>query len=107
VQVEIKDISTGEGRLRCAREKQFIHGLITHDPNRRFVGRGGRVSRHDQANTGSFWQESQIRAIEERPACPTLGMNGVLIRRLFEAAGNRRQIKQGIVFAPYDDPQPR
>ena len=53
MQVESKDISTGEGSLRCGREKQFIHCPSTQNPNGWFVGRCGRVGRNDQPNTRS------------------------------------------------------
>ena len=106
MQIEIKHISTGEGRLRRSREKQFIHRLRTQDPNRRFAGGCGRVSRNDQAHTGSRGPECYVGAIEEGTTRSTLGMGRVVIWWLLEAGGNRRQIEQSILFATDDDSHP-
>src|SRR5437660_2358436 len=103
MQIEIKHISTGEGRLRRSREKQFIHRLSTQDPNRRFAGGCGRVSRNDQANTGARGPEGYVGTIEEGTGRTTLRMGRVVIGWLLETGSHRRQIEQAILFATHDD----
>src|SRR2546428_10384681 len=99
MQIEIKHISTGEGRLRRSREKQFIHRFSTQDPNRRFAGGCGRVSRNDQAHTGARGPESYVGAIEEGTGRTTLRMGRVVIWWLLETGRHRTPLAQGLLSA--------
>src|SRR6266568_197613 len=107
MQIQIKHISTGEGSLRGGGEKQFIHCLSTQDPNGRFAGGGGWVSRNDQANRRPSRPEGNVRTIEEGAARSTLGMSGRLFWRLLETGGHCRQVEQAIVFTADDDSHSR
>ena len=107
MQILIKHISTGEsGKVRGG-EKQFIHGLPSQDSDGWFGGGGGWVRRNNQANTGSRWVQCDVGTIEEGTACSTGRMGRVVIWRQFEPGGNGWQIKQALLFAPYDDSHPR
>jgi len=81
MQIQIKHISTGEGRARCGGEKEFIDRLCSQDSDGWFVGGGGWVRRNNQANPRSRGTQCDVRTIEEGPACSTLRMSRVVIWR--------------------------
>jgi hypothetical protein len=107
VQVELKQIAAREGGLRRSRQKQFIHGLLTKNPNGWFGGGGGWMGGDNQTKTRSRGSECQIRTIKEHSAHSAFWMGHVLVGWLLQTCLNDGQIKQTIVFATNKDAQPR
>src|SRR2546428_3364824 len=107
MQLQIEHIRTAEGSLRCRRENQFIHRSCAENPNGGLVGGCGWVGRNNQTNTRSRGPEGDIRTSEEGALCSTLRRGALVIGRQAEAGNNGWQIKQALLFAPYDDSHPR
>src|SRR6266566_3865982 len=107
MQIQIQHICTGESRPWGRGEKQLIHDPCSQNPNGRFGGGGRWMRRHNQAHMRHTGREGEIRTIEEGPLCSTLWVSRVGVWWLRETGSDGWQIKQSVLFATHDDPQPR